>query len=246
MSENDPYTDMAITVVENKNGALMKDLDHKKAEQERHALMMGKIEKLLITGDLNSLNEEERGLYYRKRCEDLGLDPLSRPFDYLSVPNPIRGQPNRLLLYANKNCFEQIRKNRSISVSVTKIEEISGILTVHATAKEPIFDNVIDPLTGEILGRKILDYRSDDDIGAVVVNNLAPLDKVNACMKATTKAKRRATLSLCGLGMLDETETETIKGAVKITQEDTKRLSEKLEPEKVLSLTTEEPKTNQT
>jgi hypothetical protein len=29
-------------------------------------------------------------------------------------------------------------------------------------------------------------------------------------MKAVTKAKRRVTLSICGLGMLDETEVETI------------------------------------
>jgi hypothetical protein len=32
-------------------------------------------------------------------------------------------------------------------------------------------------------------------------------------MKATTKAKRRATLSICGLGWLDETEVETIPHA---------------------------------
>ena len=32
-------------------------------------------------------------------------------------------------------------------------------------------------------------------------------------MKAETKAKRRATLSIVGLGLLDETETETIPGA---------------------------------
>ena len=33
-------------------------------------------------------------------------------------------------------------------------------------------------------------------------------------MKAETKAKRRATLSICGLGLLDETEVSTIPGAV--------------------------------
>ena len=32
-------------------------------------------------------------------------------------------------------------------------------------------------------------------------------------MKAETKAKRRATLSICGLGLLDESEVETIPGA---------------------------------
>jgi len=35
----------------------------------------------------------------------------------------------------------------------------------------------------------------------------------NALMKASTKAKRRLTLSLCGLGFLDETEVGTIPGA---------------------------------
>ena len=37
----------------------------------------------------------------------------------------------------------------------------------------------------------------------------------NGLMKAETKAKRRCTLSLCGLGMLDESEIETIPGAVR-------------------------------
>jgi hypothetical protein len=35
-----------------------------------------------------------------------------------------------------------------------------------------------------------------------------------AFLKAETKSKRRVTLSICGLGMLDETEVETIPGAV--------------------------------
>jgi len=36
-------------------------------------------------------------------------------------------------------------------------------------------------------------------------------------MRAETKAKRRVTLSICGLGMLDETEVDSIPGAAKIT-----------------------------
>ncbi|MDU5950540.1 MAG: hypothetical protein E6Z15_26195, partial [Paenibacillus macerans] len=38
----------------------------------------------------------------------------------------------------------------------------------------------------------------------------------NAIMKAETKAKRRVTLSLSGLGMMDESEIETIEGAERI------------------------------
>src|SRR5262249_53952504 len=35
-------------------------------------------------------------------------------------------------------------------------------------------------------------------------------------MRALTKAKRRVTLSICGLGMLDESEIESIKGAERV------------------------------
>ena len=35
-------------------------------------------------------------------------------------------------------------------------------------------------------------------------------------MKAETKAKRRVTLSICGLGILDESETDTMPGAVTV------------------------------
>jgi hypothetical protein len=38
----------------------------------------------------------------------------------------------------------------------------------------------------------------------------------NALMKAVTKAKRRLTLSICGLGMLDETEISSIPDATPV------------------------------
>jgi len=46
-------------------------------------------------------------------------------------------------------------------------------------------------------------------------------------MKCETKAKRRATLSICGLGMLDESELETIPGAVVFDKE--KYVADKVE-----------------
>jgi hypothetical protein len=39
--------------------------------------------------------------------------------------------------------------------------------------------------------------------------------RANLILKAITKAKRRATLSICGLGFLDETEVEDIPAAAK-------------------------------
>ncbi|MBK9216944.1 MAG: hypothetical protein IPM59_15390 [Chloracidobacterium sp.] len=54
--------------------------------------------------------------------------------------------------------------------------------------------------------------RSDSDIGVVPKSDMGG-NLSNALMKAVTKAKRRVTLSICGLGMLDETEIETIPNA---------------------------------
>nr|MBA2706681.1 hypothetical protein [Gemmatimonadaceae bacterium] len=50
------------------------------------------------------------------------------------------------------------------------------------------------------------------DIGVVTMGALKGDALANALMKAVTKAKRRVTFSICGLGTLDETELETIPG----------------------------------
>ena len=55
--------------------------------------------------------------------------------------------------------------------------------------------------------------REDVDFGAVSIKGLAGDALVNAKLKAITKAKRRVTLSICGLGFLDETEIDTIPTA---------------------------------
>jgi hypothetical protein len=52
--------------------------------------------------------------------------------------------------------------------------------------------------------------RQDESIGAVNIAGLKGENRANAMMKAETKAKRRVTLSICGLGLLDETEVETV------------------------------------
>jgi hypothetical protein len=57
------------------------------------------------------------------------------------------------------------------------------------------------------------DGREDVEIGVVSVAGLRGDALANAEMKALTKAKRRLTLSLAGLGWLDETEAESIPGA---------------------------------
>jgi hypothetical protein len=55
--------------------------------------------------------------------------------------------------------------------------------------------------------------RCDESIGAVPTENLKGENLSNAMLKAETKAKRRVTLAICGLSMMDETEVDSIPQA---------------------------------
>lgn len=145
-------------------------------------------EAALVQGDLDGLKPEERIAYYKNVCESLGLNPLTRPFDYIKLNG-------KVTLYAKKDATDQIRKLNRVSVVVTDRSLAFNVYVVTARATMP-------------------DGRTDESIGAVPVENLRGEALANAYMKAETKAKRRVTLSICGLGMLDETETEAIPGAV--------------------------------
>ncbi len=152
------------------------------------------IEKALVGGDLAPLSTEQRVIYYRHVCESVGLNPFTRPFDYLRLNG-------KLVLYANKGATDQLRKIYGISITLPNQRDEDGIYLVQARAKDK-------------------DGREDEDLGAVPILNLKGEPLANAKMKACTKAKRRVTLSICGLGMLDETEVESIPGAQRVAVED--------------------------
>lgn len=156
----------------------------KKESRPAEQYDLDRISNLILTGDLSKLSPQEKVQYYGKLCKSLGLNPLTKPFDYIILQG-------REVLYANKNCAEQLRLLHGISVVDSTQEIINNMCIV----KVKVQDN-----TG----------RYDIGTGVVPLGNLAGDALANALMKAETKAKRRATLSLCGLGMLDETEIETI------------------------------------
>lgn len=148
------------------------------------------IEQVVIGGDLSKLTPEQRLLYYRRVCASLGLNPLTKPFDYITLNG-------KLTLYARKDAADQLRKLNGISIDKPEIQFQDDWIIVTVSARNS-------------------EGRADSDIGVVkktdMQNNLG-----NALMKAVTKAKRRVTLSICGLGMLDETEIETIPNARPVT-----------------------------
>lgn len=143
-----------------------------------------------LAGDLSRLTAEDRLKYYGKLCEITGLNPLSKPFDWIQFQG-------KLVLYANKGCAEQLRKIHGVKIPKDKITQRfeHGLYIVEVEATDA-------------------SGRQDFSTGAVPFDDKMPAaDKANAIMKAETKAKRRVTLSICGLGMLDESELETMREA---------------------------------
>ena len=43
------------------------------------------MEQVVIGGDLSKLSAADRLTYYRNVCESVGLNPLTKPFDYLTL-----------------------------------------------------------------------------------------------------------------------------------------------------------------
>lgn len=148
------------------------------------------IERVMLQGDLSKLSASDRVQYYRAVCASLRLNPLTRPFDYITLNG-------KLTLYARRDCADQLRKRDSISVTIPSRERNDDVYIVTARAVTP-------------------DGRADESIGAVSIKSLVGEQLANAIMKAETKAKRRVTLSICGLGWTDESEIDSIPTARRI------------------------------
>lgn len=148
------------------------------------------ISSIVINGDLSKLNPNQKVSYYRQFCERLGLDPLSQPFKLLRLNG-------KEVMYCDRSGTQQLNKLHNVSHEIKARETVSGCYVVTAQASTP-------------------EGRRTESIGAVPIDNLKGDSLCNAMMKAETKAKRRATLDLLGLGILDETETETIPNAMQL------------------------------
>lgn len=152
------------------------------------------LESVLLGGDLERLRPGERVNYMLSVCKSLNLNPLTKPFAFLRLRSK---EGPRTVMYALKDCTEQLRRNHNISIRITARETMNDVFVVTAQATDK---------TG----------RCDESIGAVPLKGLTGEDLANAYMKAETKAKRRVTLSISGLGMLDEAEVDSIPGAQRV------------------------------
>jgi hypothetical protein len=145
------------------------------------------METVIAKGDLSKLTVEERNRYYSETCESLGLNPLTRPFEYITLNNQLR-------LYCRRDACDQLRRIHNVNVEIVKQEFDGGMFLVTVRATLP-------------------SGRFDSDMGVVSMSTGAGEIRANSIMKAVTKAKRRVTLSIVGLGFLTEDEIEDITKA---------------------------------
>lgn len=128
---------------------------------------------LMLRGNLNNLSEAEIMQVYVARCDSMGIDARTKPFDLLKLNGSLQ-------LYPNARLADQLIGKHGLSVEVLSEETVGelyrvrvkvsdGIRAVNASAALPV-----KGLQGEALG--------------------------NAWMKCETKAVRRGVLRFCGLG----------------------------------------------
>jgi hypothetical protein len=143
------------------------------------------IEEVLISGNLANLSPPQRIEYYSRVCDELKLNPLTRPFDYIVLNG-------KLVLYLNKGGADQLRRVQNISIYKIESRTENDIFIVTAYARDG-------------------SGREDTSTGTVSIAGLKGEALANALLKAETKSKRRVTISMGGLGMLDESEIESIR-----------------------------------
>ena len=147
---------------------------------------------LILQGDLSKLSAGDKVRYYNGYCERMGLDPFTKPFDILRLNG-------KEVLYCTRSGTQQLNKLHKVSHLITSRDTNAeaGVYIVTSKASLP-------------------DGRCTESIGAVNIAGLKGEAYANAIMKAETKSKRRATLDLLGLGVLDESEAESIPNATTV------------------------------
>lgn len=161
------------------------------------------VEKALIKGDLTLLSTSERMWYVKALAERLGLDLMFTPFSFLVTDD------GRTTIYVKKEATEQLRKKHNISIRIKSRTITDEYADVVVEAEMPIMiDGQVVIKHDEASGHVPFVLRSKGKL-----ETADPFVKSNLIMKAETKAKRRVTLSICGLGWLDESEIDSVPGA---------------------------------
>jgi hypothetical protein len=169
------------------------------------------IEQALILGDMRQMDGPTRVNFYKAVCLSVGLNPLTQPFTVMER------QDKTMWLYANASCTQQLAAMHRVTFKDLKREHqtILGepMYLVSVTACLPdgreVPSQSVVSLTkkkrekygqwpdGNPKFRDVLDEHDEPILVPLRGDSLA-----NAIMRADTKALRRATLALVGLGWM--------------------------------------------
>ena len=135
------------------------------------------IEKALTVGDVAKMPADVRVQFYRALCTSCGLNPL------LKTRGTEHNPGGELVWYATVGAAEQLRKLHHVSTTILSRERTEdGLYIVTVKASTP-------------------DGREEESQGIVAIAGLKGQELGNAMMRAGSKALRRVTLAICGLGM---------------------------------------------
>ncbi len=197
-------------------------------DQERAEALV----KALAMDDLGKLTTQEQLAYYIEVCRSVGVNPATKPFGFLEVQG--EGSEKRIILYCKRDGADQLRKLHRITIEIKdrKLNPALGIYSVTVRAHSPIADRWDeDDGIVEISKEKGTWGTAKNDDGTIIKKKdgspkrvftpdpsgertpLMGKDLALAMLKAVTIAKRRVTLSICGLGCLSEEETDLLYDA---------------------------------
>lgn len=143
-------------------------------------------------GDITNLSNSDRRALLAKLTNYLHLNPHTDNFLIF------KDQNGRYRLYATKECCAQLRHNLGINIWLS----------------DPIYGpDQKYPLLVSVKANGLNKHnRSGEEIGSVSLVGIPPEEYSNHVMWAVTKAKRRLTLDLSGLGVLADVEVFDIIG----------------------------------
>ena len=154
--------------------------------------------------DSRALTAGHRAAALAALCRALHLNPLTNPLIYVTLNG-------KEVLYVTRQATDQIAARLGLhreTVEGPEVRDFAGTKLLYCKVR------VTMPGPG---GRS-----------ETAVATLPPADLVNAVMKVETKAKRRATLSMVGLGMMGEDDVEGAGGEIPVASDEPTEAQAKL------------------
>jgi len=148
----------------------------------------------LLQMDVQKLTQEQTSKYLFWLAKRRGLDPMTKPFDLITLQG-------KRVVYANAGCADQLREIHRISIEV--LEE--GPLRLGDQVRPDVYIVKVKA--------SLPDGRSLIEVGGAGIENQTGENLWIAIAKSYTRAQRRATLGLCGLGVPDISELGEQVGA---------------------------------